>query len=311
MRLPKYGYSRGFEYVKFIHGQELDPGYFGHDECYLSPDDFLEEGSAKGIDPNVVATMKEEMKGLLANRQNWRSDADHQVARVSMHAARYLEEEVDPSRPFFLWVDSFDPHEPYDPPSVWDYSDHGCPYDPGYKGKDQIVQFPGLVGDRYTEVELKHIRSLYAEKVTLVDKWVGKLLDRIHWLGLWDNTLIILCSDHGKPLGNGEHGHGLMRMFRPWPYEYMVHTPLLVRMPGQGGGKRIKSYTQSCDIAPTILDWLGLLDKGAEVGKGFDLKSPLNASEMQGRSLLPHITGFVEKPRDFAIGGIMVLPGPL
>ena len=146
MRLPKYGYTRGFEYVQFIHGQELDTAHFEHDDCYLSPDDFLEERSAKGIDPNIVDTMKKEMKCLLAHRQNWRSDEDHQIARVTRHAARYLEEVVEPTKPFFLWVDSFDPHEPYDPPSVWDYSDYDCPYNPGFKGKNQIVQIPGRLG---------------------------------------------------------------------------------------------------------------------------------------------------------------------
>ena len=303
MRLPKYGYSRGFEYTKFIHGQELDTAHFEHDECYLNPDDFLEERSGKGIDPNIVSTMKKEMKCLLANRQNWRSDKDHQVARVTRQASKYLEKEVDASKPFFLWVDSFDPHEPYDPPSVWDYSDYDCPYDPDFKGKDQIVQIPGLVGDRYTEAELKHIRSLYAEKVTLVDKWVGKFLDKVKQLGMWDNTLIILVSDHGKPHGKGEHGHGLMRMFRPWPYEYMVHTPLIVRMPGQTGGKRVKAFTQSCDIAPTILDWFGHLDKDNESADGFDLKNPLTSEEMQGQSLLPLINNSAKNVRDFAIGG--------
>ena len=303
MRLPKYGFSRGFEYTKFIHGQELDTAHFEDDECYLNPDDYLEERSGKGIDPNIVSSMKKEMESLLANRQNWRSDEDHQVARVSKHAAKYLEEEVDKSKPFFLWVDSFDPHEPYDPPSVWDYSDHDCPYDPGFEGKDQIVQIPGLVEDRYTEAELKHIRALYAEKVSLVDKWVGKLLDKIRDLGLWDNSLIMLVSDHGKPQGNGEHGHGLMRMFRPWPYEYMVHTPLLVRMPGQTSGKRVKAFTQSCDVAPTILDWMGHLNEEEAESVGFDHKNPLNASEMQGKSVLPLIDGSTEKLRDFAIGG--------
>ena len=87
-------------------------------------------------------------------------------------------------------------------------------YDQGYKGKDQIHPIPGPIEDRFTEKELHHIRMLYAEKVTLVDKWVGKLLDKIRDLGFWDNTLIILTSDHGQPLGNHKHGHGLLRKAR-------------------------------------------------------------------------------------------------
>jgi arylsulfatase A-like enzyme len=303
MRLPKYGFARGFEYVKFFHGQELDTQHFENDECILDPDDYLEEHSAKGIETEIVESVKKEIKCLLAHRQHWRSEEDHQIARVTNGAIKYLKKEIDRSKPFFLWVDSFDPHEPVDPPSIWGYNDSDYLYNPGYKGKDQFVQIPGLVGDRFTDDEMHHIRMLYAEKVTLVDRFVGKLLDQIRELGLWDNTLIILVSDHGKPQGIGEHGHGLMRMFRPWPYEYMVHTPLLVRMPGQKQGKRIKAFTQSCDIAPTILDWLGLLHKGKEEREGFDLKNALTAQDMQGESVLSLITGENEKQREFAIGG--------
>lgn len=303
MRLPKYGFDRGFEYVRFFHGQELDTPHYEHDECYLDPDDFLEEHSARGIEPEIVESMKSELRSLLAHRQHWRSEDDHQVSRVMKGAIKYLEEDVDRARPFFLWVDSFDPHEPLDPPSVWDYTDYDCPYDPGFKGKNQIVQIPGLVGDRFTDEELHHLHMLYAEKVSLVDRMVGRLLNKVRELGFWDNTLIMLVSDHGKPHGNGVHGHGLMRMFRPWPYEYMVHTPMLVHVPGQVPGQRIRTYTQSCDVAPTVLDWLGVLDKDQEERDGFELKNHLTAEEIQGMSVMPVITGEEEHLRDFAIGG--------
>ncbi|MBW2612138.1 MAG: sulfatase [Deltaproteobacteria bacterium] len=303
MRLPKYGYSRGFEYTKFIHGQELDNHFLG-DACHLNPDDYLEEESMKGIEPHIIESMKHEMKGILANRQEWRSQDDHQVAKVTLAAANYLENEVDPKKPFFLWVDSFDPHEPYDPPSVWDYNDDDCPYNPGYEGKDQFEQIPGMAEGRFTEPQLKHIRSLYAEKITLVDKYIGKLLDKIKNLGLWDNTLIILTSDHGKPHGLYEHGHGLMRMVRPWPYVEMAHTPLIIRYPGYGEGERVKSYTQSCDMAPTILDMFGMLNVEGKKTSGFDIQSSCNTEDIQGVSLLPLIRGDEDaKARDFAISG--------
>ena len=52
---------------------------------------------------------------------------------------------------------------------------------------------------RITERECEHIRALYMEKITQVDKWVGELLDSIRAQGLWDETLIVLMSDHGQP----------------------------------------------------------------------------------------------------------------
>ena len=128
---------------------------------------------------------------------------------------------------------------------------------------------------------------LYAEKVTMVDRWVGYLLDKIKALGLEDNTLILLLSDHGEPLGNGEHGHGIMRKCRPWPYEELAHAPMIMKGPGLPAGKRVLGFTQSCDIAPTVTDWLGL---GVH---------PTH----QGKSLLPLAGGEVDKVRDFAITG--------
>jgi arylsulfatase A-like enzyme len=303
MRLPKYGFNRGFDYVKFSHGQELDTQYFENDQLFgFHPDDFIEERSTKGIDPAIVESLKSELESLLKHRQHWRSDEDSQVATVMKDSMKYLEEEVDRTKPFFLWVDSFDPHEPWDPPSVWD-PDMDYLYDPGYKGKDQIVPIPGIIGDRFTEKELHHIRMLYAEKVTLVDKWVGKLLDKIRELGFWDNTLIILTSDHGQPLGNGKYGHGLMRKFRPWPYEEMAHVPCLVRAPGTDEGKRVKSFIQTCDVGPTVLDWLGYMKKSDEAREGFKLKSTLSADDMTGKSILPLTAGESDKIRDFAISG--------
>ncbi|KPK77449.1 MAG: hypothetical protein AMJ79_03070 [Phycisphaerae bacterium SM23_30] len=303
MHLPKYGFSRGFDYVKFVHGNELDEAHFERDKLVsLDPDDYFEERAKKGIEPIVVKSMKLELANLLKHRQHWRSDEDTQVATVMKSAMKYLEEEVDRTRPFFLWVDSFDPHEPWDPPSVFN-PDLDYMYNPGYKGKNQINPIPGLVEGRYTEEELHHIRMLYAEKITVVDKWVGKLLDKVRKLGLWEDTLIMVVSDHGEPLGNGEHGHGLIRKLRPWPYEELVHIPVIVKMPGVGEGKKVKSFTQSCDVAPTILDYIMPKAAARVEGGGFMLVNQLTGEDMTGKSLLPLIKGEVEKVRDFAIAG--------
>lgn len=180
----------------------------------------------------------------------------------------------------------FDPHEPWDPPSVYDPGKK-CMYDPDYKGKDMFLPIQGHVEGLYTEEELHHIRMLYAEKITMCDKWFGWMMDKVNGLGLEDNTLVMVVSDHGSPMGNGEHGHGIMRKCRPWPYEELAHIPFMMRGPGLPTGNRIKSFVQSCDVAPTVVDWLGL---GVH-------------PSMQGQSLLPLAKGEVEKVRDFAIAG--------
>ena len=102
-------------------------------------------------------------------------------------------------------------------------------------------------------------------------------------------------------MGEGEHGHGIMRKCRPWPYEELVHVPLLMHVPGLEGGKRIRGFVQNVDIAPTILDALGAFEEGSvDGGYGFPV---YDWSDMQGVSLLPLMRGDTEKVRDFAIAG--------
>ena len=99
------------------------------------------------------------------------------------------------------------------------------------------------VEGRITDRECEHIRALYAEKITLVDKWVGKLLANIRDQGLWDDTLIVLMSDHGQPMGKGEHGHGIMRKSRPWPYEELAHVPMIIHIYGENPSQRPRSVS--------------------------------------------------------------------
>ena len=93
---------------------------------------------------------------------------------------------------------------------------------------------------------------------------MGIFLDRLRALGMFDNTLIVFMSDHGEPLGEGMWGHGIMRKARPWPYEELVHVPLIIRHPeGIGGGERRAAFVQPPDIMPTALDFLEVPWTGA------------------------------------------------
>jgi hypothetical protein len=78
-----------------------------------------------------------------------------------------------------------------------------------------------------------------------------------------------------------------MRKSRPWPYEELVHIPFIMRGPGLPAGKRVDGFIQSCEVAPTVTDWLGI---GVP-------------AHMQGVSLLPLARGEVDTIRDFSIAG--------
>ncbi|MBO4318108.1 MAG: sulfatase-like hydrolase/transferase, partial [Mailhella sp.] len=288
-RQPKFGYTRGFDKVYFTHGHEMDHQFYGQDPLiHYDPKDFVSDSVVEAVrsvlGEAVIDTNYREIESYLRQMQFWKSDEDRYVAKTMKQAVKYLEQ-VDRNKQFYLWVDSFDPHEPWNSPSV--YTDQKCPYDPEYEGKDDFLPVMGDVKGIYTERELTHIRALYAELVTVCDKWFGYFLDNVRRLGFEENTMVMMVSDHGEPMGNGEHGHGIMRKVRPWPYEELSHVPFIVRGPGMAAGKKISAFVSSVDVAPTVCDWLGIGVHPA----------------MQGKSLLPLISGEVEKVRDFAISG--------
>lgn len=289
-RLPKFGYTRGFDKVWFTHGHEADDYFYEKDPLLqYNPMDYVDEDSYKGYvaktNEKAAQYTLNEITNYLRQRQQWHSEDDRYCAKTFKKASEYLEQ-VDRNKQFFLWVDCFDPHEPWDPPSVYD-PDKKCPYDPDYKGKDVFLPFSSLVDGVFTEEQLHHVRMLYAELVTLVDKKFGEFLNTIHRLGLEKDTIVIVVSDHGEPMGNKEHGHGIMRKTRPWPYEELAHIVCMMRGPDIAPGQRIKSYVQSIDIAPTVCEGLGI---------GI-------LPSMEGKSLLPIARGETKKVRDFAIAG--------
>jgi arylsulfatase A-like enzyme len=101
--------------------------------------------------------------------------------------------------------------------------------------------------------------------------------------------MIVLMADHGEPLGNGAHGHGIVRKCRPWPYEELVHVPMIVKAPGLEAGRRVPALVQNIDITPTMMEWLDVPRE--------------SWPDMQGRSLWPLMKGEVDKVRDFLITG--------
>jgi len=305
MRLAKFGYSRGFDYVDFCPGQELDHTTFENDplDPALKPEDFTSatmvwDENGEYIDDESPQLL-DEIGCFLRQQQHRRTEADSYVAKVMNRTDHWLKGRRDKNRPFFLWIDSFDPHEPWDPPSVW--KGEPCPYDPEYEG-NPIMLAPWVpVEGRITERECEHIRALYMEKITDVDRWVGRTLDSIRDQGLMDETMVVVMSDHGQPMGEAEHGHGIMRKSRPWPYEELVHVPLMMHIPGVEGGQRISSFVQNVDVTATIMDVLDLLE--TEDGISDHGMKTFGAEDYQGESLLPMMQGEVDKIRDYAIAG--------
>ena len=271
---PSMAFERGFDYTEHIRGHEGDP-WIIDPEVDVSRR-LVEVYKGDGKD----RTVKAQLEQYLRNVHWWQGEEDTFVARVMRAGADWLKRRRGVERPFLLWLDSFDPHEPWDPPEPY----RSLYIDPGYKGQDIIQPIPGSVEGYLTDEELAHVRALYAGKVTLCDKWVGWFLDQLREMGYLDDTLIIFTTDHGEPFGE----HGYLKKAQPGLYDDLTHIPLIVRHPeGVGAGRRLSALVETTEIFPTVLE-------------AFGVKPPLKA---QGESLLPLMKDEKDKVRDYAYMG--------
>jgi arylsulfatase A-like enzyme len=268
---PGYNYQRGFAAWEVIRGQEVDPYRSAPREVKYP------------CDPKKARKADTSLMQYLRNVARRHREEDYFVAQTMSRAAEWLEENRD-GRRFFLYVDTFDPHEPWDPPHY--YVDR---YDPGYLGEEVIYPRYDLWREFLSESELRHCRALYAGEVTLVDRWVGFLLDRIATLGLLENTAIIFVSDHGFYLGeHGYIGKSLLRgdSYQSLPlYPEVARIPMMVYFPGCRGGSRLSALVQPVDLTATVLDLLRVQ------------KPP----SIEGASLVPLLEGRTSKVKDIAI----------
>ncbi len=239
-------------------------------------------------DPRKLRIPMNRIKNIVRNAMGWDGDEDRRAARTMRAAYRWLEEQYGDKTPFFLFVDTFDPHEPWDPPRY--YIDL---YDPDYEG-DELMEPAYEPADYAAQREIEHMRCMYAGKLTMVDKWMGYLLDGVDRMGFADNTAVIFTSDHG--FYHGEHNLiGKVLLDREgvicgrWPlYSTISHPPLLIRVPGVTNGQRYDPFCQPPDITATILDLTNV---------------PI-PPRVQGRSLLPLIREEQKSIRDFAISSL-------
>jgi arylsulfatase A-like enzyme len=208
-------------------------------------------------------------------RATWRSEEDRMVARTISEAERWLERHHDER--FFLYVDIWDPHEPWDAP---DY--YTSLYHPGQGGHQIYPCYGRWEESGLTEEDVRLAHATYCGEVTMVDFWVGRLLAKLDVLGLRENTLVFFLSDHGFYFG--EHGYlgkaewindneavisedSVVPGWLPeswlltvgWSplYREITRLPLIVRAPGIEPGRR-QALTTTPDVAPTILELAGV-----------------------------------------------------
>ena len=144
--------------------------------------------------------------------------AETKGGKTTRHALDWLENHKDES--FFFFLHYFDPHAAYEPPEPFASSFASNPY---------------------------------AGEIAFTDHCVGRIVDKLKRLGLYDSTLIIITADHGEMLG--EHGEPEHKYFI---YQAAIKVPLIFKLPGHHKPRRVKSIVGLIDILPTVCSYLSI-----------------------------------------------------
>ena len=225
-------YHMGYTGFEFIRGHEADAWY---------------------TDP--VAFACNERERLTKNERHFRnvhftrkSEADWFAPQVFQAAADWLERNRG-HESFFLNIDCFDPHEPWDPPEEMVKA-----FDPrGYKDDFRSTAPYSKWRGAMSEAEFTNLRARYTAHVALTDRALGLLLDRMDALDLWDDTLLIFTTDHGT--FNGDFGR--MGKLQTHTHSSIANIPFIVCHPDLAHGERREQLVQLVDIYPTVLSALG------------------------------------------------------
>ena len=264
-------YHTDFTAWDYVRGHEGDPW-----RTYADP-------SALGAPLLPARASRGLARPYDVSRTYFRSEEDFPGPRTMRAAAEWLGGAAHrhPQK-WMLFVDEFDPHEPFDTPEPW-----ARRYDPDWR--DELLIWPpydvGAIAEgRLTEREGRQIRANYGAKLSMIDHWFGRITTALDDAALWDSTAVIVCTDHGHYLGERDiwGKPGVMQ------YEALGHMPLLVHWPSAEPGSECDALTTGVDLFATIADIFGVAAN----------------HRTHARSLVPLLNGQATSIREWAIGGV-------
>ena len=248
---PSKNYTRGFHQWMFLRGQETDPARSGPRLTQEQIDHWLPREMQNQWTISFI-------QQSIMNLHDRRREEDYFAPRVLREAALWLEQNQD-ADPFFLTIESFDPHEPWLVPSHYRKM-----YQPG-DGPEQVKS--GYADTSAMPAELlARTQANYSGAVSLCDRWFGYLLEQMRVLGLLDDTMVIFTSDHGHSIGDGDY---MGKRGYPSGRE-VFDVPLMVRFPGaEHAGATSDLFVQHHDVSAEILAQAGVQPPAPIDGRPF------------------------------------------
>jgi len=273
---PSENYWRGFDQWDFVRGKENDPYRSGPKLTQEEINYWFPPFMRGGIHGNRKKPLFHYVSNGVVNvRESIKHEEDFIVAQVMIKASRWLQENRD-AQNFFLTIESFDPHEPWFVPEHYRLM-----YDDNNNTHENILSPYSDISEMPSEI-LRRTQANYSGLVTMCDRWFKHLYETMKNLGLLENTVLIVTSDHGHSIGEnnymGKRGYPSTRE--------VLDIPLLIRHPDKiGAGQKSDLLIQHNDISALILDFAKVSPSRKIDGKNF-WENAING----GEPIRDHIT---------------------
>ncbi len=190
----------------------------------------------------------------------------------------FIRRQADAEAPWCCFISALEPHDPYVAPQRFlDLYDTAAIPLPATLHEEDSADTPPVirrmrqVWQGLSDEDWRRVRAAYWAVISYIDAEMGRVLDALRQTGQLDNTIIVVTSDHGDMIGS----HGLVTKGIGTAYEEVYNIPLILRVPGLGGGEDATTCTSLVDVGPTLLDLCGA--------------APMEPC--QGRSLRPVLEG--------------------
>jgi len=248
---PEMNFHKGFDSWQWIRGQEFDRYRSGPRDAFDPKQHMPEHLWHPGYDRS--------MRQYMMNTQDRKGEEDYFCARSLRAGIDWLKANRSAKR-FMLFIDTFDPHEPWDAPKRFQemyYEDYPC---------ERYLFGYGVRNGDIRPADLPAICGLYAAEVSFVDMWIGRFVEEVRKMGLLDDTLLVFSTDHGTHLGE----EGCVQKTAALLNSCVARLPLIVRHPDPAfAGKRVDALVSAGDYMRTFLAMLGVKHNLPLDGKDF------------------------------------------